>query len=80
VHVARIEKIRNIYEILVGKTEGKRPFGRQTQRRQNHMRMDLGETKFVGVDYTHLGQDRDLWRAVVNTVMNLKIPQRWGIS
>jgi len=68
-HVARMGKIRNAY-ILVGKLEGKKSLGRPRLRWEDNIRMDLRE----GLDWMHLAQDRDKWRAVLNTVMNLKIP------
>jgi hypothetical protein len=61
--------IRNVYNILVGKPEEKRLLGR-LWRRWEDIRKDLTEVGCEGVDWTHLAQDRDQWRAVVNTVMN----------
>jgi hypothetical protein len=65
--------IKNAYKILVGKPEGKRPTGRPRLRWQDII-MDLKETGWECVDWIHLAQDRDKWRAVVNTVMNLRVP------
>jgi hypothetical protein len=56
------------------KTEGKRPLGRPRRRWEENIRMNLGEIGWEGVDWMHLAQDRDQWRAVVNTVMNLRVP------
>jgi hypothetical protein len=64
----------NTYKILVGKCEGKKPLGRPRRRREGTIRMDLTEIGWEGMDWIHLAQDRDQWRDVVNTVMNLRIP------
>jgi hypothetical protein len=60
--------------ILVGKTEGKRPLGRPRRRWVDNIKMDLGEIGRDGVDWIDMAQDRDQWRALVNTVMNLRVP------
>jgi len=57
--------------VLVGKPEGKRSLGRPRRRWEDNIKMDLGE---VGGDWMELAQDRDRWRALVNTVMNLRVP------
>jgi hypothetical protein len=57
--------------ILVGKPEGKRPLGRR--RWVDNIKMDLREIGWNGVDWIDLAQDRDQWRALVNTVMNLRV-------
>jgi hypothetical protein len=67
-------EMRNAYRILVGKPEGKRPLGRPRRRWVNNIKMDLGEIGWDGSDWTELAQDRDQWRALVNTVMNLQVP------
>jgi hypothetical protein len=59
---------------MVGKPKGKRLLGRPRRRR----RIDLREIRGNDVDWIHLAQDRDQWRAFVNTVMNLRIPQNGG--
>jgi hypothetical protein len=69
VHVARMGKKRNVYRILVGKPEEKRPRGWE-----DNIRMDLREMRWGGVDWIDLAQDRDHWRPLVNTVMNLRVP------
>jgi hypothetical protein len=73
-HVARLGEKRNAYRILVGKPERKRPLGRLRRRWVYNIRMDLEEVGWVGVDWMNVAQDRDQWRAVVNTVMNLQVP------
>jgi hypothetical protein len=66
---------RNAYRILVGKPEGKRPLGRPRRRVVDNIKMDFTETGWDGVDWIELAQDRDQWRAFVNTVMmNLRVP------
>jgi hypothetical protein len=72
-HVARVGEERNVYKVLVGKPEGKRPLGRPRRRWENGIRIDLREIGWRSVDWIHLAQDRDRWRAVVNTVMNLRV-------
>jgi hypothetical protein len=71
-HVARMGEERNVYKVLVGKTEGKRPLGRPRRRWEDGIRMDLRETGWGG-DWIRLAQDRDRWRAVVSAVMNLRV-------
>jgi hypothetical protein len=65
---------RNAYTVLVGKPEGKRPLVRPRRRGVNNIKMDLREIGWVGMDWIDLAQDRDQWRSLVNTVMNLRIP------
>jgi hypothetical protein len=72
-HVTRMGEERKVYKVLVGKPEGKRPFGRLRRRWENGIRMDLREIILGDVDWIRLAQDRDLWRAVVNAVMNLRV-------
>jgi hypothetical protein len=76
-HVARMEK-RNEYRILVGKPEGKRTFGRPRRRWVGIITMYLREIEWGGMDWIDLAQDRDQWRALANTVMNLWVPQNAG--
>jgi hypothetical protein len=73
-HVARMGEVRGAYNILVGRPERRRPLGRPRCRWEDKIKMDLGETGFGDVDWIHLAQDRYRWRAVVNTVMNLRVP------
>jgi hypothetical protein len=60
--------------ILVGRPEGRRPLGRTRRRWEDNIKIDLREIGFGDVDWIHLAQDRDKWRALVNTVMNLRVP------
>jgi hypothetical protein len=59
---------------MVGRPEGRRPLGRPRHRWEDNIKMDLREMGFGDVDWVHLAQDRDRWRALVNTVMNLRVP------
>jgi hypothetical protein len=65
---------RNAYRILVGNPEGKRPLGRPRRRWVDNIKMDLREIGGDGGDWIELAQDRDQWRALVNMVMNLRVP------
>jgi hypothetical protein len=65
---------RNTYRLLVGKPEGKRPLGRQRRRWVDNIRMDLGEVEWGDVGWTGLVKDRNRWRALVNSVLNLRVP------
>jgi hypothetical protein len=73
-HVARMGAKRNASRILVGKAEGKEPLGRPKRRWVDNVKMDLREIRRGGMDWTDLAQDRDQWRAIVNTIMNLRVP------
>jgi hypothetical protein len=65
---------RNAYRLLMGKPEEKRPLGRPRHRRVDNIRMDLGEVGWGGVVWIGLAKDRDRWRALVNSVLNLRVP------
>jgi hypothetical protein len=71
--VALVGEERKLYKVLVGKPEGKRPFGRPRWRWEDGIRMDRRRLASGGVDWIRLAQDRDRWRAVVSAVMNLRI-------
>jgi hypothetical protein len=71
-HVARMGET-NAYRILVGKT-GERPLGRPTRRWVNNIKMDLRDIGWDVMDWIDLAQNRDQWRALVNTVMNFWVP------
>jgi hypothetical protein len=62
-----------VYKVLVGKPEGKRPLERPRRRWEDGIRMDLREISLGDVDWIRMAQDRDLWRAVVSAVINLRV-------
>jgi hypothetical protein len=64
----------NAYRILVRKPQGRRPLGRPRRRWVDNIKMDLREIGWDGMDWIKLAQDMDQWRALVNTVMNLRVP------
>jgi len=72
-HVARMGERRGVHRVLVEKPEGKRPLGRPRRRWEGNIKMDLREVGGGG-DWMELAQDRDRWRALVNTAMNLRVP------
>jgi hypothetical protein len=65
---------RGAYRALVGKPEGRRPLGRPRHRWEDNIKVDLREVGWGGTDWINLAQDRDRWRALVYTVMNLRVP------
>jgi len=67
-------KRRGVYRVLVRKPEGKRPLGRPRRRWEDNIKMDVQEVICGGIDWIDLAQDRDRWRALVNAVMNLRVP------
>jgi hypothetical protein len=73
-HLARMREMRGAYNILVGRSEGRRPLERPRRRWEDNIKMDLWEIGFGDVDWIHFAQDRDRWQAVVNTVINLRVP------
>jgi hypothetical protein len=66
--------VRGAYNILFGRPEERRPLGRPRRRWEDNIKMDLWEIVFGDVDGIHWAQDRDRWWALVNTVMNLRVP------
>jgi hypothetical protein len=73
-HVSRMGEKRNAYRLLVGKPEGKRPLGRPRRRWVDNIRMDLAEVGWGDVDWIGLAKDRNRWRTLVNSVLNLQVP------
>jgi hypothetical protein len=67
-------EIRNAYNILVGNPQGKRPLARPRHRWEDNIRKDLRKIGWEGVIWIHMTQDRDLWWALVNMVINLQVP------
>jgi hypothetical protein len=72
-HAACMGGGRNMYRVLVGRPKGKMPLERPTHRWEEGIKMDLREIGWGGVEWIHLAQDRDHWRAFVNVVMNLQV-------
>jgi hypothetical protein len=73
-HVARMGEKRNACRIFVGKPEGKRPLGRRRRNWVDNIKIDLREIGWNGIDWSDLAQDRNQWRALVNTEMNVRVP------
>jgi hypothetical protein len=73
-HVALMGEVRGAYNILVGNPEGRRPLERPRRRWENNIKMYIGGIGFGDKDWIHLTWDRDRWRALVNTVMSLRVP------
>jgi hypothetical protein len=72
--VARMGERRNAYRLLVGKPEGRRPLGRPRRRWVDNIKMDLIVTEWHGMHWIDLAQNRNSWRALVNTVINFQVP------
>jgi len=73
-HVEIMGERRCVYRVLVGKPEGKKPRGRPRLRWEDNIKMALQEVGCGGTDWISLAQDRDRWQALVNAVMNLRVP------
>jgi len=73
-YVARIGERRVVYRVLVGKPEGKRRLGRPRLRWENYIKMDLQDVGCGDMKWIYLAQDRNMWWALVNAVMNLWVP------
>jgi hypothetical protein len=71
---------RDVYRVLMGKPEGKRPLGRPRCRWEGNIKRDVQEVGCGGIDWMELAQDRDRWRALVSAVMNFRVPLMRGIS
>jgi len=73
-NVARTGERRGVFSGMVGKPEGKRPLARPRRRWEDNIKMDLQEVGCGGLDWIELAQDRDRWRSLANTLMNLRVP------
>ena len=73
--MARMGEGRGVHRVLVGKPEGKKPLGRPRHRWEYNIKMDLQEVGEGCWDWMELAQDRERWRALVNTVRNLRVPK-----
>jgi hypothetical protein len=73
-HVARMGTKRKAYRILVGKPEGKRQLGRPRRRWLDNIKIDLREIEWDGADRIDMAQDRRQWMALLNTILNLRVP------
>ena len=72
--VARLGERRGVYKVFVGKSEEKRPLGRQKRRWEDNIKTDLQEVGCGGVKWIELAQDRDRWQALVTAVMKPWVP------
>jgi len=72
--MTRMGEVRGVYRVLVGKTEGKRPLGRPRRRWEDNIKMDLQAVGCGCMDWIELAQDRDRWQALVNAVVNIRVP------
>jgi len=72
-HVARMGERGGVYRVLVGNSEGKRPLERPRRRWEDRIKMDLQEVGCGGMDWIDVAQERDMWRALVNAVVNFRV-------
>jgi hypothetical protein len=77
-HVARMGESRGVYRDPVGKPKGKSPLGRPGRTWEDNIKMDLQKVGCWGMEWIEVARDRDRWRSLVNTVMNLRVPQNAG--
>ena len=73
-HVARMWERRDVYRVLVGKSEGTRPLGRPRRRWEDNIKADVQEVGCRDMEWIELAQNRDRWRALVYAVMNFRVP------
>ena len=73
-YVTHMGKRSGVYRVLVGKPERKRPLGKPRRRWEDNIKMDIQEVEGENMDWIELVQDRDRWRALVNAVINLRVP------
>ena len=70
----RMEEGRGVHKVLVWKPDGKRALGRPRRRLEDNIKMDLQEVGRSCGDWMELAEDRDGWRSLVSTVMNIRVP------
>jgi hypothetical protein len=73
-HVARMGEGRDAYRVLVGIPEGRRPLGRPRRRWEDNIKLNIQEVEWDGFDWIDMAQDRDRWLALVNVLINLRVP------
>ena len=73
-YVARMKERRGVYRVLVGKLDEKRQLGIPRRRWEHNIKMNIREVRWWGIYWIDMAQDRDSWRALVNVIMNLRVP------